>query len=876
MRKTSSASPPQGQNAGYFSARLRQALKAVGQSPLTVVEAPMGYGKTEAVKEFLRLHPARSIWTTAREFSPESFWPDFCRGLREGLPQAGEISAALARLGLPGDAVTAHAARELLRQLAPAGKTVLVFDDCHFLPPSFMAFCESLAQDILPDMRLVCLTRNAWEGNKNLLRLKKFLTYIDRNTLALTPGEIREYYAVGGVSLSLETAHELHERTGGWIGALSPPGFSQNPREAGTPAAALALLKEQVYDRLSEKARELLYVVAPLERFTATQALRLYGKDPAPLLRELTGKNAFIVFDPGTLIYTPHSLFRRLLLDMLEKDGVLSPERQRDIYRACGEVHLEAGEISSAMAAWHKAKDFERALAVLGKDMARISVMDRPAVYMAMFKDCPEEIWERHLGAAFKYALAAFITGDFQAFGEQIEWLSPRCPPPDESSADEARRGDEARRWRGELHTLLALAEFNDLEAMGAHHRQALALLEGPTGLYGPNSSWTFGNPSVMFLYYRESGKLQDTLRQMRECLPLYHQLAFRHGAGAEYLLEAEALYHAGEFAKAEPICRTALDMAEQHRQAGNVLCAYFLQMRLALLAGDGGALFGDGERDGLISAMRGLINRNRESYLLYTADLGEGWLYAALGLPQKIPAWLRFKTSKDKRLNAPAKGFFHLVYGRALLLAGEYADAVKDFTESLAKGIFGKHPLFSVYAHIYLAVAFHMTGRGREGATVLKTALDTALPDALYMPFAENYDLCWPLLPQALSGKKRQKILPRLEALAGQMKIGREAALLALAQKDNARPEARRPARKTAPDKLHDKLHHFAAGQELTRRETEVLSCILRKLSVTEIAGSLALTHHTVKYHITNIMRKTKVARRRQLLPLYADWKVV
>ena len=45
-------------NVRYFSPRLLAALTGILSSPLTVIEAPMGYGKTVAVREFLR----RETW----------------------------------------------------------------------------------------------------------------------------------------------------------------------------------------------------------------------------------------------------------------------------------------------------------------------------------------------------------------------------------------------------------------------------------------------------------------------------------------------------------------------------------------------------------------------------------------------------------------------------------------------------------------------------------------------------------------------------------------------------------------------------------------------------------------------------------------------
>jgi LuxR family maltose regulon positive regulatory protein len=197
------------------------------------------------------------------------------------------------------------------------------------------------------------------------------------------------------------------------------------------------------------------------------------------------------------------------------------------------------------------------------------------------------------MGASFKYAIAAFSAGEFQAFGARLVCLAKRCTA--------LPTGNEGDRWRGELHVLLALKEFNDIAAMSRRHTAALGLLRQPASLYGPDSPWTLGSPSVLFMFYRESGKLRETLRLMRDCMPPYCQLTENHGAGAELLVEAQVMYNAGEFAEAEAICGQALNAAVLHNQRDNEMCACFLHTRLALLAGDADALFGRGERCGLV-----------------------------------------------------------------------------------------------------------------------------------------------------------------------------------------------------------------------------------------------------------------------------------
>jgi LuxR family maltose regulon positive regulatory protein len=81
------------------------------------------------------------------------------------------------------------------------------------------------------------------------------------------------------------------------------------------------------------------------------------------------------------------------------------------------------------------------------------------------------------------------------------------------------------------------------------------------------------------------------------------------------------------------------------------------------------------------------------------------------------------------------------------------------------------------IYAHIHAAAAWEMRNEAGKAATSLGAALDLALPDALYLPFAENHDRIGRLLARALSGKNPEEALARLqiEALARRMRTGRK-----------------------------------------------------------------------------------------------------
>jgi LuxR family maltose regulon positive regulatory protein len=259
-------------------------------------------------------------------------------------------------------------------------------------------------------------------------------------------------------------------------------------------------------------------------------------------------------------------------------------------------------------------------------------------------------------------------------------------------------------------------------------------------------------------MFHRESGALAREIRLMRESMPPYYRLTSHHGAGGEYLFESEALYHAGDFTASSIACYKAEVMAGEHRQLGNLICALFLRLRLAVASGD---LPGALER---IKAMRGAITKTRDYFLLHTVELCTGWLYATLGQECKIPVWIgaAAEMATDNRMYAFARGSWFLVHGRALLLAGQYEKVTGLFGRLLESGLFDKHRLFYIYANIYLAAAQRALGGKTPAVKSLRTALDAALPDDLLMPFVENNSHILPLL-QALKRDRRREGVRRI-----------------------------------------------------------------------------------------------------------------
>lgn len=87
----------------YFPDRITEAMNGIFDYPLTIVEAPMGYGKTTAVREHLGNAHANILWQKVNDSSTNSFWNGLCRLF-------GEVDADrahnLAQLEFPNDSVS--------------------------------------------------------------------------------------------------------------------------------------------------------------------------------------------------------------------------------------------------------------------------------------------------------------------------------------------------------------------------------------------------------------------------------------------------------------------------------------------------------------------------------------------------------------------------------------------------------------------------------------------------------------------------------------------------------------------------------------------------------------------------------------------------
>ena len=265
---------PQAATRSGDTSEAERAPEPRGESKLTLVSAPAGFGKTTLLAEWLAATPCRR--TVARRGSrstpattrPRSFWPYVIAALQTVAPEVGATALSLLQSPQPPpiEIGPRHAAQRAQRGCR--SDIVLVLDDYHVIDArdiqDGMAF---LLEHLPPQLHLVIATRADPALPLARLRARGELVEIRAADLRFTPDEAAAYLnEVMGLELTARDVAALEGRTEGWIAALQLAALSMQGRDdvagfiagfAGDDRYIVDYLVEEVLQRQPEQVRQL-------------------------------------------------------------------------------------------------------------------------------------------------------------------------------------------------------------------------------------------------------------------------------------------------------------------------------------------------------------------------------------------------------------------------------------------------------------------------------------------------------------------------------------------------------------------------------------------------------------------------------------------
>ncbi|MFR4068431.1 MAG: response regulator transcription factor [Oscillospiraceae bacterium] len=322
----------------------------------------------------------------------------------------------------------------------------------------------------------------------------------------------------------------------------------------------------------------------------------------------------------------------------------------------------------------------------------------------------------------------------------------------------------EKSNYLGECDLVMSFLRYNDIAAMSELHRSACARMTRTTRCINLGGTWTFGSPSVLMMFHRTPGQLDEENAQMRACMPYYYKVTDGHGSGAEHSMQCETDLLRGRFTDAEIGCHLARDAAQARGQYSILLTAEFTACgssaawrsrdrrdaraaaRDAQIAAAVSAPAHTRPLSGVADAMRG------------RADPGAWYLTpeADASFPARC---CQCCASCRMRCCWP------LANGRSCCPRRERALNTALHT-----------CLADIYLHIQLACAQFQLGRREDAQRELGTARRLAAPDGLTLPFTEHAALLGPLLrsPETAAARSRVSSLSPRELEIAQLAAAR------------------------------------------------------------------------------------------------------
>ena len=806
-------------NTIYISERVQECLRPIARCALTTVVAPMGYGKTTAINWFLAEKTKGGKAVAIRLSIYSEKLPMLWRSAQDAFRFAG--LDVLSAFDFPtGEAAATLVLEELCRAFS-SGKTAyyLFLDDFHLLRDErAVRFICRISARLPENAHLIVASRDRFLPAGEIVRLGGNLHQIGMEHLRLNHTELAAYAHRCGAELSEQQLEALLRSSEGWFSAiyLNLRALSERGRLPDASSDIFEMFTAAMIDPLPPARQEFLAVMGLADEFTAEMA-RFVTENPETdaIIQDLTCQNAFVTRLPDSQRYRFHHMMKECAL---RKFRTLPEQSQICYWNRFGSWYGEQGQYLHALGAYGRSGNSDAALTIIEKDAGNLLSALHPEELLERLNACPEEVLTRHPTAILVLMRRLFTWRQIpkmlqlKALLERAIAESPDMP--------EEERGN----LLGECDLIMSFLMYNDITKMSELHRSASCQMSRPAVTIQAGSSWTFGSPSVLMMYYRAPGELQKETHEMHECMPHYYRITNGHGLGAELVMDAEASFMQGKLHEAEIGLARARAAIAGSGQENMALCCDFLELRL----------LGSGGRRRLdVKARAEALLARHDVVLLNMFESILAYYYALLQEAEKIPDVFRLHRLDTVNYFAPGKPMMELIENQVYLAQGEFPRVIGR-SEPLLSGCESLHyALVALHIRLQTASAYEALGNRAMARKLLVRALEDAEPDGFVLPFAENAPY----------------LMNHYSALSRELETPFAASVCELSERWLSRQQT-----------SGSRQEPIEALRELSESERSVAQLMALRKTNREIAETLFLSEGTVKQYINRIYSKLQL----------------
>ena len=309
--------------------RIYKMLDEVFNVPLLFVSAPMGYGKTTVVKEYLdNIKTTENIiwFSILDEENDENWvWSEFLETLKDA---DNNVMETLKNIGFPEDRITRRKIISIIKENIK-DNIILVIDDWHNImnPKSKIdILLQYICAEQIEKLHIIIISRKYPQDKYIELENKNKCVILTQKEIKFTLEETEEFFLFNGVKLNEDQINKVYKYTDGWTAAtyLALLEYNNNSLLGDIPKAE-ELIKIAVYNKYNRDMQKELLKLSLLKNFSIEHACYITkNRDTAVIIKELQNENCFIRYDRKTKLYTMHAILRNVLMNELYTSDVNS------------------------------------------------------------------------------------------------------------------------------------------------------------------------------------------------------------------------------------------------------------------------------------------------------------------------------------------------------------------------------------------------------------------------------------------------------------------------------------------------------------------------------------------------------------------------
>ena len=877
--------------------RLIDLLEQGVASPITLISAPAGYGKSIAASQWLEVSKTPSCWVSLED--SENDLRLFLRYLVEAIQsifteQNLEIRSLLISGSLPSVQMIA---RYLLSDLdSLTGRFILVLDDYHHIRNQKV---HDLLSELLihssHNLHIALLSRRDPPIPLAGLRSRGQLTEISVKELRFTVSETQAFLErFLHITITQQTAQVLEAKMEGWVTGLHLAALSIKNQEdqerliAGLQATSQMVrdyLIQEVLGAVPEPYKWYLLRSSLLDRFCASlcDSLSADVDDPGTavsgwdFIHWLAGTNLFVIaLDPSNQWFRFHHLFQELLQNHLKIE--VSTEGIDALQLKASNWFEQKGLIDEALKHALAAGNNEKAANIIERHREEAVNADQWYLLDKWLLLLPEEIVQRRPVLLLAHTWVLMHHFRFESVFPVVERVEEMIA--EDPSADNLRGeialcrgyclffiGDgmrslehmkKALEWvpktyyeaRAQTEVIYALSTQMVGDKRGAIHflDDLLASYDSPESLRKTRLLITYVFIHYLSANFREAELANQRLKSVVDQGEYAYVAAWAaHMQGIIHLHRCEwklAIKHLGYSVEQRFIHfhRTGIDSI-----VGLMLAYQAIGDRVNMYA--------------TLTILKEYVVSFDDPSLWVLVESAETRIAIIENRKEDVARWLEKSEFASQGAMIWWLEIPSLTHCRALIATGTSVNLTKglELLEELSQYNQNHHNVYQLITiHSLQAIAEAALGDVEQSLQRLQEAVTLAQPGDLRFPFVEPGE------------PMREQLLQLPEPLTSS-----EFIISVLTTLESSTSHERHPAGSAAAE-MDSSISVYQGIETLTNRELDVLELLSKRLQNKEIADELFISTETVKGHLKHIYQKLGVKGRRQAIEKARELRII